>query len=266
MNTSQNEGRGDGMERSRSGQKKLVWAAILLLWALAVGAVLWRSLTKTASAGARQLPVYSVETEQKRAALTFNCAWDETGLDELLAILKAHDVKSTFFVVGDFAQRLPDAVRKIYNAGHEIGNHSMTHKDPVKMAYADLLSDISACNDLLYSLTGETVTLYRAPSGSYNDDTVEAARSLGMTAVQWDADSVDWKDKTPEEITERMLKKIGPGSISLFHVGKENTVAALPGVIEALQGQGYSFCTVTELLPEGELRIDGQGRARAAEG
>ncbi len=266
MNTSQNEGRGDGMERSRSRTKKSVWAAVLLLWGLAVGAVIWLSLTKTASAGARQLPVYSVETEQKRAALTFNCAWDETGLDELLGILKENEVKCTFFVVGEFAQRCPEAVRKIYNAGHEIGNHSMAHKDPVKMAYADLLTDISTCNELLYSLTGQTVTLYRAPSGSYNDDTVEAARSLGMTAVQWDADSVDWKDKTPEEITERMLKKIGPGSIALFHVGRENTVAALPGIIEKLKGEGYSFCTVTELLPEGEIVIDGQGRARAAEG
>ena len=105
------------MERSRSGQKKLVWAAILLLWALAVGAVLWRSLTKTASAGARQLPVYSVETEQKRAALTFNCAWDETGLDELLGILKENEVKCTFFVVGEFAQRCPASSRRCRGRG-----------------------------------------------------------------------------------------------------------------------------------------------------
>ena len=254
------------MERSRSRTKKPVWAAILLLWALALGVVIWLSLTKNVSAAARQLPVYSVETAQKRAALTFNCAWDEPGLDELLSILKKNNVKCTFFVVGEFAERLPEAVRKIYNAGHEIGNHSMAHRDPVKMDYGDLLSDISACNDLLYSLTGEQATLYRAPSGSYNDDTVSAARSLGMTAVQWDADSVDWKGKSPEEITERMLKKIGPGSIALFHVGKENTVAALPGIIAQLKAEGYSFCTVTELLPEGELRIDGQGRARDTEG
>ena len=182
-----------------------------------------------------------------------------------MAILKEYDARCTFFVVGEFAQRCPDAVRKIYNAGHEIGNHSMAHKDPVNMDYGALLSDINACNELLYSLTGQPVALYRAPSGSYDDETVEAARSLGMTAVQWDADSVDWKEKTPEEIRERMLKKIGPGSIALFHVGKENTVAALPGILAALKGEGYSFCTVSELLPEGELVIDGEGRASAAE-
>ena len=244
----------------RNREKRLMLAVIFVIWALAVGAVVYFSLTKTASAGTKRLPVYSVETEEKRAALTFNCAWDETGLDALLAILKEYDARCTFFVVGEFAERCPDAVRKIYNAGHEIGNHSMAHKDPVNMDYGALLSDINACNELLYSLTGEPVTLYRAPSGSYDDETVEAARSLGMTAVQWDADSVDWKDKSPEEITDRMLKKIGPGSIALFHVGKENTVAALPGILKALQGEGYSFCTVSELLPEGETYLDNAGR------
>lgn len=248
------------MEKPHGKKNKLLLAAIFLIWALAVGAVIFFSLTRTASATAKQLPVYSVETAEKRAALTFNCAWDDTGLDELLAILKEYDVKCTFFVVGEFAQRCPEAVRKIYNAGHELGNHSMAHGDPVKMAYAELLSDISACNELLYSLTGQPISLYRAPSGSYNDDTVEAAQALGMTAIQWDADSVDWKDKTPDEIRSRMLKKIGPGSIALFHVGRENTVAALPDILKTLQSEGYTFCTVSDLLPEGETYLDSAGR------
>ena len=246
------------MEQSK--KKKLLLAAIFLIWALVLGTVVFFSLTRTASATEKQLPVYSVETAEKRAALTFNCAWDETGLDELLAVLKNNNAECTFFVVGEFAQRCPEAVRKICNAGHEIGNHSMAHKDPVKMDYAALLSDINECNELLFSLTGQPVTLYRAPSGSYNDDTVSAARALGMTAIQWDADSVDWKDKTPEEIAQRMIRKIGPGSVALFHVGKENTVAALPELLRTLREQGYTFCTVSDLLPEGETYIDNAGR------
>ena len=252
------------MKQNTKKRSWIIYAVIIIVWAFAIGTVLYLSLTRTASATAKKLPVYSVETEDKRAALTFNCAWDETGLDELLAILKRSGVRCTFFVVGEFAERCPDAVRKIYNAGHEIGNHSMRHKDPVRMSYADLLSDISACNDLLYSLTGETVALYRAPSGSYNNETVEAARALGMTAIQWDADSIDWKDKTPEEIERRMAEKIGPGSIALFHVGKENTVAALPGVIRTLQDGGYSLVTVSDLLPEGETWLDNAGRLHPA--
>ena len=250
----------------RTKKNRLLLAAIFLIWALAVGLVVFFSLTRTASAAAKQLPVYAVETQEKAAALTFNCAWDETGLDELLATLKEYDARCTFFVVGEFAQRCPEAVRKICNAGHELGNHSMAHKDPVKMGYAELLSDINECNELLYSLTGEPVALYRAPSGSYDDDTVAAARALGMTAIQWDADSVDWKDKTPEEITQRMLKKIGPGSIALFHVGKENTVQALPEILKTLQGEGYTFCTVSDLLPEGETYLDSAGRLHVRDG
>ena len=253
------------MKQNAKKRGWIIYAVIIIVWLLAVGTVLYLSLTRTASAAAKRLPVYSVETNEKRAALTFNCAWDETGLDELLAILKRSGVRCTFFVVGEFAERCPDAVRKICNAGHEIGNHSMRHKDPVKMSYTALLSDISQCNDLLYSLTGVPVALYRAPSGSYNSETVEAAQALGMNAIQWDADSVDWKDKTPEEIQRRMAEKIGPGSIALFHVGKENTVAALPGIIQTLQDGGYSLVTVSELLPEGETWLDSAGRIHSAE-
>ena len=245
---------------ARQKKKYIVFAVILIIWAVAVATVLYFSLTRTASATARLLPVYSVEREDRAVALTFNCAWDETGLDELLSILKENGIRCTFFIVGDFAERCPEAVRKIYNAGHELGNHSMDHRDPVKMSYADILADITACNELLYSLTGERVTLYRAPSGSYNNDTVSAAQALGMTAIQWDVDSVDWKDKTPEEIAERIRGRIGSGSIALFHAGKENTVRALPEIISTLREEGYSFCTVGELLPEGETYLDGAGR------
>ena len=246
-------------------KKYIVFAVIMVLWAVAVGAVVYLTLTRTVSATARLLPVYSVEREDRAVALTFNCAWDETGLDELLAILKENGIRCTFFIVGDFAERCPEAVRKICNAGHELGNHSMDHKDPFGMSYADLLADITACNELLYSLTGERVTLYRAPSGSYNDDTVLAAQALGMTAIQWDVDSVDWKDKTPEEITERICGRIGSGSIALFHVGKENTVRALPAIIETLRKEGYTFRTVGELLPEGETYLDVTGRLHVRE-
>ena len=98
-------------------KNKLLWAAVFVIWALAVGVVVYFSLTRAVSAGAKRLPVYSVEMEEKRAALTFNCAWDETGLDALLAILKEYDARCTFFVVGEFAQRCPDAVRKFITRG-----------------------------------------------------------------------------------------------------------------------------------------------------
>lgn len=246
-------------------KKTALYLVLLLIWLSALFVVVFLSLTKQTSAHSAELPVYSVETDKKIASLTFNCAWDDTGLTELMHILESNNIRATFFVVGDFAEKYPDAVRMIYNAGHELGNHSMKHKDPVKMTYTELLRDIDECNKLLRSITGCDVSLYRVPSGSYNTDTITAAKSLGMTAVQWDTDSIDWKDITTEEIKNRIIKKADSGSIILFHVGKENTVEALPGIIEIMKNNGFSFVTVSELLPEGETYIDINGRLHKSE-
>lgn len=243
-----------------SSKKDISLVIIMFLWIAVIIFAVFYTLHTTASAEERRLPVYSVDTPEKEIALTFNCAWDDTGLDELLGIFEKEEMKCTFFFVGDFAEKYPEAVRKIYNAGHELGNHSMRHNDPVKQEYGDILSDINACNELIFSITGATPSLYRAPSGSYDNKTVEAAESLEMTAIQWDVDSIDWKEPSPEKIKSRVTSKATNGSIVLFHLGKENTLEALPDIIKSLKNSGYSFCTVGELLLEGETYIDNTGR------
>ena len=211
---------------------------IMLLWIGVIVGVIWYTLSTTASAEERRLPVYSVATDERKVSLTFNCAWGTEGLDELLGILDEEKIKCTFFFVGEFAVKNPEAVRKIYNKGHEIGNHSMYHTDPVQREYAEIVSDINACNEQLLSLTGTAPVLYRAPSGSYDNKTIEAAESLGMTAVQWDVDSIDWKNPTAERIISRVTGKVTDGSIILFHLGKENTLDALPEIIRILKKDG----------------------------
>ena len=173
--------------------------------------------------------------------------------------------ETSFFFVGEFAEKYPDTVRKIHNAGHDVGNHSMHHADPTKQDYVRLCSDISACNELLFSLTGREPVLYRAPSGAYNNDTVEAAEALGLTAVQWDNDSVDWKEITAAEMTKRVLKKLSPGSVMLFHLGKKNTVQALPEILEGILAEGYQVLPVSELLLTGETYVDANGRQHKIE-
>ena len=221
---------------------------------------IYYTLSTTASAEARRLPVYSVDTDVKEIALTFNCAWGTEGLDEIIELLRKEDIKCTFFFVGDFAEKYPEAVRIIHNEGHETGNHSMHHTDPVTQEFSDIVSDINACNELIFSLTGVKPALYRAPSGSYDNKTIEAAESLGMTAIQWDVDSIDWKNPSPEKIVSRVTGKAADGSIALFHLGKENTLEALPVIIKNLKAQGYSFSTVGELLLKGDTWIDSTGR------
>lgn len=232
----------------------------MLLWIFSIIFVIYGSLSSRVSAEIRRVPVYSVETPEKQASLTFNCAWTDEGLGTLLEILRNEDVKCTFFFVGDFAEKYPEAVRRIHNEGHETGNHSMHHNDPVKQEFSEIVSDIEACNDLLFSLTGVKPSLYRAPSGSYDNKTLEAAESLGMTAVQWDTDSIDWKDPSSEKIMSRVTKKVTNGSIVLFHLGKENTLEALPEIIANLKKEGYRLVKTGDMLPSGKYTTDNNGR------
>lgn len=243
-----------------SVKKDITLIVLMLLWIFVMVFAIYYTLSTTASAEERRLPVYSVDTDVKEIALTFNCAWGTEGLDGIIELLRNEDIECTFFFVGDFAEKFPEAVRKIHNAGHETGNHSMRHTDPVTQDFSEIVSDINACNELIFSLTGVKPRLYRAPSGSYDNKTVEAAESLGMTAIQWDVDSIDWKNPSPEKIVSRVTGKAANGSIVLFHLGKDNTLEALPDIIKKLKNQGYCFCTVGELLLEGDTWIDNTGK------
>lgn len=243
-----------------SVKKDITLIVLMLLWIFVMVFAIYYTLSTTASAEERRLPVYSVDTDVKEIALTFNCAWGTEGLDGIIELLRNEDIECTFFFVGDFAEKFPEAVRKIHNAGHETGNHSMRHTDPVTQDFSEIVSDINACNELIFSLTGVKPRLYRAPSGSYDNKTVEAAESLGMTVIQWDVDSIDWKNPSPEKIVSRVTGKAANGSIVLFHLGKDNTLEALPDIIKKLKNQGYCFCTVGELLLEGDTWIDSTGK------
>lgn len=244
-------------------KKDMSLLIIMALWIISIIFVISYSLSTTVLSENRLLPVYSVDTPEKEISLTFNCAWDDNGVDELLALLHNENIEATFFFVGDFAEKYPETVRKIYNKGHETGNHSMTHKDPVTQEFPEIVNDINQCNELLCNITGRSPVLYRAPSGSYDNKTIEAAESLGMTVVQWDVDSIDWKNPSPEKIISRVIGKTANGSIILFHLGKENTLEALPDIIKKLKNEGYVFKKTGELLLSGETYIDNSGRQRA---
>ncbi len=243
-------------------RKDMSLLVIMLIWIFSIIFVVACSLSTTVSAINRLLPVYSVDTPEKELSLTFNCAWDDKGIDDLLTLLQKENIEATFFFVGDFAEKYPEAVRKIYNRGHEIGNHSMKHTDPVTQEFEDIVSDIDECNELLAKITGIMPLLYRAPSGSYDNKTIEAAESLGMTAIQWDVDSIDWKNPSPEKIVSRVSSKVGNGSVILFHLGKENTLKALPEIIRLLKKEGYSFKKTGDLLLQGDTYTDGSGRQK----
>jgi peptidoglycan/xylan/chitin deacetylase (PgdA/CDA1 family) len=122
------------------------------------------------------------------------------------------------------------------------------------------MADISACNDKIEAVTGIRPALFRCPYGEYDDHVIKAVNSLGMTAVQWDVDSLDWKGISADQITRRVLDRVQPGSIVLFHNAAEHTPEALPEIIETLLEEGYRIVPVSHILLQGDCFIDSTGR------
>jgi len=216
--------------------------------------------TVGAAAVQRKLPVYCVKSEEKRASLTFDAAWGNEDTQQLIDILGKYGVRATFFIVGDWAEKYPESVKALSDAGHEVMNHSNKHKHMPQLSREDIISDLSACNKKIEKITGVSPTLFRAPYGEYDDKVITTVESIGMTTVQWDVDSLDWKELSAEEITERVLSRVSPGSIVLFHNAAKHTPAALPSIIEKLQSDGYTLVSAGELLIDGEYTLDHEGR------
>ncbi|HIW94397.1 MAG TPA: polysaccharide deacetylase family protein [Candidatus Flavonifractor merdipullorum] len=213
-----------------------------------------------ASASARQLPIYCVQRDQKMISISFDAAWGNEDTQQLIDILKQYQVKATFFVVGEWVDKYPESVKALSDAGHEVMNHSNTHPHMNQMSREEVISDVEACNDKIESVTGVRPTLIRPPYGEYNDTVISAIRSIGMEPIQWDVDSLDWKDLSAAEITARVTGKVQPGSIVLFHNAALHTPEALPTILEELLREGYTFVPISQLLLTGEYTIDHTGR------
>lgn len=210
--------------------------------------------------GSRLLPIYSVETEEKKVAVTFNCAWGAEDIPEILGILDDYDARAAFFVLGQWAEDNPDAVKMIAEAGHEIGTHSNTHPDMAKLGAAEIEKELIRSCERIEKAGGSGIKLFRAPSGSYSNELIETAQKLGFITVQWDVDSRDWKNLSAKEMIDSVTSNVRKGSIILFHCGKENTLEALPQILEILCNKGYSFVGVSELIYTENYTIDHTGR------
>ena len=212
----------------------------------------------------RSLPIYSVERTDKKIAITFDCAWGTDHTDAILEALAAENVRATFFMVEFWAEKYPEYVKKISDAGHEIGTHSATHSHMSRLSESEILAELESSSAAIEEVTGKKVDLFRAPFGDYDDQLIDTAKKAGYTTVQWDVDSLDWKDLSASEIFERISSRAGSGSIILCHNNGLHTAEALPAILDALQTGGYTFVPVGELLLQGETTVDARGRQRPA--
>lgn len=211
--------------------------------------------------GNRKLPIYCVETEKKQVAISFDAAWGNDDTENLINILKEYNVPATFFVVGAWVDKYPESVKQLCNAGHRIENHSNTHPHMPSLSPTQMADEITACNKKITKVAGRTPTLFRCPYGDYDNATVSAVESLNMKAVQWSVDSLDWKDNsTAESICTRVVSKVQPGSIVLFHNDAEHTPEALPGILKSLKAKGYEFVFIEDLLLKDNYEIQHDGK------
>ena len=210
------------------------------------------------NSGNRNLPVYSVERNDKKVALTFNCAWNDNDIDSILKTLEKYNVKCTFFIVGDWAEKFPSALTKIKEQGHEIGGHSYNHKDYAHLSSEQIKEDLQKCDEAIKNVTGEAPVLYRVPSGSYNNNAISALEKNGKIAIQWSKDSIDYNDASAEDIYNRSIK-LEKGGILLMHNGTKNTATALNRVLDNLCGR-FEPVPVSELLYSDNFNLDASGR------
>jgi len=236
-------------------------AAVMLL----VAGLLYFSpnvITVSNTVGDKELPISCVSTNENKVALTFDAAWGNEDTQTLLELLEKHDVKATFFVTGAWIEKYSDAVKAIAAAGHDIGNHGETSTNMSQLSRKEIETELKTVHEKIKGLTGVEMELFRPPFGDYNNDVVITAKACGYYTIQWDVDSLDWKDYGVESIINSILdnKHLGKGSIILLRNGAKYTPEALETVILGLKEKGYELVPVSELLIRGGYHLDQEGR------
>ena len=244
----------------------ILLAAVFTLVSAAVISVNHRlENAQTVGAGTsstRSLPIYSVETEEKKIAISFDCAWGVDYTEKLLDIMEKNDVKCTFFAVQFWVEKYPSYVEKIINAGHEMGTHSRTHSYMSKQSEAEIRDELTTSSQAIEKLTGQKVTLFRPPYGDYDNELIDTCLDMGIYPIQWDVDSLDWKNLSATEIAMRVINGVKPGSIILCHNNGLHTAESLPLIFSTLKNRGYEFVPIGELIYKENYTIDHNGRQR----
>lgn len=238
-------------------KKQLIFAiAILLVGATAIVGC----SVGVSAANRRKLPIYCVEIEKKQIAISFDAAWGNDDTQKLIDILAEYNVPATFFVVGAWVDKYPESVKALDSAGHQIQNHSNTHPHMPQLSKEQMKNEITACNEKIKALTGKCPTLLRPPYGDYDNALMEVTEQLGMNTIQWDVDSLDWKEtSTADSICNRVVSRVKNGSIVLFHNDADRTPEALPTILKCLKEKGFEFVFISDLIYKDNYEIKHDG-------
>ena len=188
-----------------------------------------------------------------------NCDWNADDIDQILTVLKENNTKITFFMVGDWIEKFPEAVKKISDEGHEIASHSDTHPHVNNLTYEQNIEEIEKSNDKIEQITGKRTNIYRAPYGEYNNTVVKAAQDKGYYIIQWNLDTLDYSGLTGEQMWDRLKDKIKAGDIILSHNGTKNTANSLDMLIKNIKSKGLEVVTISDLIYKDNYEINSNG-------
>jgi len=210
----------------------------------------------------RLKPIYEVDTDEKKVAISFDATWGSTRTPQLLAILDKHKIKTTFFLTNIWVKKYPQIAKEIADAGHEIGLHTVSHPNLTELPIDKIKVELQDNAKLIKKVTGQEPILFRPPFGAYNNKVIQTIIDSNYIPIQWSVDSLDWKEISAQDIYQRVTTKIKPGSIVLFHNDGANTPQALEAILNYLNEEGYHIIPVSELVYKENYFIDNNGKQK----
>lgn len=207
----------------------------------------------------KRVPIYCVSTTEKQVAISFDAAWGADKTEKIMETCKQYGANATFFLVGFWVDKYGDMVNKIDQNGFEIGTHSKTHPDMTKLSKESIREELVDSKSLITNITGKEVKYFRPPYGAYNNELLDIAESVGLTTIQWNIDSLDWKGLSAQTIAEKVLGQLKNGSIILMHNNADHVVEALIMVLARLNQLNYKVTSIGDLVYQSNYSIDKNG-------
>lgn len=193
--------------------------------------------------------IYKGNPDKPMVSFIINVAWGNEYLSEMLAVLKKHHIKATFFLEGRWVKKNPELAKMITDAGHEAGNHSYTHPNMQNLSSVQIRQEIVKTNEVIEATTGKSIRWMAPPSGSYKNEVVQIAAEEKMGTIMWSVDTIDWQKPAPDVLIHRVMSKIHNGAIILMHP-TESTAKSLERLILQIKAKGLQIDTISELLKE----------------
>ena len=239
---------------------KICLLAIIVIAGVSFG--MSQSISVSNTVNGKELPIYSVETNEKKVALSFDAAWGNEDTQIILDTLAKYNIHATFFMTGGWVENYPEDVKMIQAAGHDLANHSENHKNMSQLSDTECQDELIKVHNKVKELTGVEMNLFRPPYGDYDNHVITNATHCGYYTIQWSVDSLYWKDYGVDSIIKTVTqhKDLQNGAIILMHNGAKYTAEALPQVIEGLIAQGYEIVPVSQLIYTEDYHLDVTGR------